>query len=266
MKMKVVLRFDKTVQENAATYFEKAKKAKKKLEGLKTAMNKMDERIKSARAEENTPKTKTIEKKKEKKWFEKFRWFYSSDNILVLAGRDAKSNEQLLKKHFEKGDVFFHAEIAGSAHVIVKTGGEKIPAQTAREAAQFAAVMCKAWQEKVASADVYSAEHEQVTKQAPSGESIGTGAFMVYGKREWFRKTPLEFAVGMDEGAGIISGPPSAVKKASKNYFLVHPGGERKTDAAKKMKKFFEKNGGKVSLDELIQAFPPGEVNVELAK
>ncbi|MBI4044910.1 MAG: DUF814 domain-containing protein [Candidatus Diapherotrites archaeon] len=264
--MKVTLRFDRTAQENAAMYFEKAKKARKKLGGLKTAILKMNERIESAHAGQTLPGAKTIEKKKEKKWFEKFRWFYSSDGILVLAGRDAKSNEQLLKKHFEKGDVFFHAEIAGSAHVIVKTGGKKIPGQTAREAAQFAAVMCKAWREKLASADVYSAEYEQVTKQAPSGESIGTGAFMVYGKREWFRKTPLEFAVGVDEKSGIVSGPESAVKKNAENFFRVLPGSEKKTDAAKKIRKFFEKKGARLSLDEIIQALPPGEVNIELAK
>ncbi|MDO8634391.1 MAG: NFACT RNA binding domain-containing protein [archaeon] len=264
--MKITLRFDRTVQENAATYFEKAKKAKKKLGGLKTAIRKMGERIGFAHAEETLPRAKTIEKKKEKKWFEKFRWFYSSNGFLVLAGRDAKSNEQLLKKHFEKGDVFFHADIAGSAHVIVKTGGKKIPEQTAREAAQFAAAMCKAWQEKLAGTDVYSAEYEQVTKEAPSGESIGTGAFMVYGKREWFRKTALEFAVGMDEGSNLVSGPKSAVKKNSKNFFIVHTGTERKTDAAKKIKKFFEKNGARVSLDEIVQALPSGEVSVELAK
>lgn len=263
--MKVILRFDKNLQENASIYFEKAKKAKKKLEGLKNAMQKMDERIQSASAI-TIQKAKIIEKKKDKKWFEKFRWFHSSNGSLVLAGRDAKSNEQLLKKYFEKGDIFFHADIAGSAHVIIKAEGKKIPEQAAKEAAQFAAVMCKAWQEKMAFADVYSADHDQVTKQAPSGESIGTGAFMVYGKRQWFRKTPLEFAIGINEYNGLICGPPSSVKKASKNYFLVYPGDERKTDAAKKMKKFFEKNGAHIQLDEIIQALPPGEVRVELAK
>ena len=32
-------------------------------------------------------------------WFEKFRWFVSSDGIIVVAGSDAQQNEQLVKKY-----------------------------------------------------------------------------------------------------------------------------------------------------------------------
>jgi hypothetical protein len=32
-------------------------------------------------------------------WFEKFRWFISSDGIIVVAGSDAQQNEQLVKKY-----------------------------------------------------------------------------------------------------------------------------------------------------------------------
>jgi predicted ribosome quality control (RQC) complex YloA/Tae2 family protein len=32
-------------------------------------------------------------------WFEKFRWFISSDGIVVVAGSDAQQNEQLVKRY-----------------------------------------------------------------------------------------------------------------------------------------------------------------------
>lgn len=262
--MKVKLRFDKSVQENAAMYFERAKKAKKKLEGLKTAMQTMDKKISFAEKKITQARQAKVERKKERKWFEKFHWFDSSDGFLVLAGRDAKSNESLIKKHFEKGDRFFHADIVGAAHTVVKGNGKVLPESTLSEAAQFAAVFCKAWQEKIGAVDVYSAEFGQVTKQAPSGESIGTGAFMVYGKREWYKKTRLEFAVGIDEKGQIISGPPSSVKKHARFFVEVFPGSDTKTVVAKKIREFLEKKSGyAVSLDELNQALPGGELKAK---
>lgn len=259
--MKVTLRFDKTVQENATVFFERAKKAKKKLDGLSKAMVKMDGKIKSAALNEEHAKKISIEKKRDKKWFEKFHWFYSSDGFLVIAGRDAKSNEFLMKKHFEKGDRYFHADIHGAAHTVVKTEGQKASEQTLKEAAQFAAVFSKAWGAKYSGVDVYSAEFGQVTKQAPSGESIGTGAFMIYGKREWFRKTPLEFAIGATKDGAIVSGPVFAVKKQTDNFVEITPGEERKSEFAKKTKGFFEhKTKAKISLDEITQMLPSGDV------
>lgn len=33
-------------------------------------------------------------------WFEKFLWFISSENYIVVAGRDAQQNEMLVKRYF----------------------------------------------------------------------------------------------------------------------------------------------------------------------
>ena len=39
-----------------------------------------------------------------KHWFEKFHWFITSDDYLVLGGRDAQQNEQLVKRYLRPGD------------------------------------------------------------------------------------------------------------------------------------------------------------------
>jgi len=38
-------------------------------------------------------------------WFEKFNWFVSSENYLVLGGRDAQQNELLVKKYLNPGEL-----------------------------------------------------------------------------------------------------------------------------------------------------------------
>lgn len=53
-------------------------------------------------------------------WFEKFHWFISSDNYLVLAGRDAAQNENLIKRYFRRHDIYVHADVHGASSVIVK--------------------------------------------------------------------------------------------------------------------------------------------------
>jgi len=35
-------------------------------------------------------------------WFEKFHWFISSDNYIVIGGRDIQQNELIYKRYMEK--------------------------------------------------------------------------------------------------------------------------------------------------------------------
>ncbi|MBU0662041.1 fibronectin-binding domain-containing protein, partial [Candidatus Micrarchaeota archaeon] len=101
----------------------------------------------------------------------------------------------------------------------------------------------------------------QVSKSAPSGESLGTGAFMIYGEREWFRKTPIEFAIGLSEKNGeyiVISGPPSAVRKHTKNFATIKQGMLPKGAAAKRVAGVLK--GG--DLDELLAMLPSGGIEV----
>ena len=122
--MRVELSIEKSVEENAQTYFEKAKKLRKKLEGAKKALEetkKKEEKNLKKKQESESRKTQLeFEKSIKKEWYEKFRWFWSSDGFLVIAGRDASSNEVVVKKHMENNDLVYHTEAPGSPFAIVK--------------------------------------------------------------------------------------------------------------------------------------------------
>lgn len=257
--MDIEIDFEKNLEENASSYFEKSKAAKKKLIGLKKAM--IDLEKKASKVKE-TPQAKPLAVKRKRQWFEAFHWFNSSQGFLVIGGRDAKSNETVVKKHFDKEDMFLHADIQGGSACVVKSEeGKTISKEVLQEAAQFAAVWSKAWQQKLASVDVYAASKEQVSKKAPSGEAISTGGFMIYGKRQWFRKTPLRFAVGLlegEDGFSAMSGPPDAVKKNYIAFVEIVWEKEKKSAIAKKILQRFEKKTGKitVSLDDIISILP----------
>ena len=266
--MKVELDIKQNLQENANSYFEVSKKAKKKLVNLEKAMKLMEERLEKAKKKEAEKAESKAVKKRKKEWYEKFRWFFSSDGFLVIGGRDAGGNEVIVKKHMEEDDGYFHADIVGAPHTVVKTNKKEIPDRTMEEAATFAASFSNAWREGFAYVDVYSVKPEQVSKTAPSGEFLGKGAFSIKGKREWFRKTKLEVFVGVEktkEGNRVIFGPKNAIKKNGKSCFEIKQGKKEKSEVAKQLKKEFNKKGFKdVDLDEIIAALPNGESELKL--
>lgn len=53
-------------------------------------------------------------------WFEKFNWFVTSENYLVVSGRDAQQNELLVKRYLRKDDLYVHADLHGASTTIVR--------------------------------------------------------------------------------------------------------------------------------------------------
>lgn len=252
---RVALNLDKNAFENANEYFSKAKRAKEKLASLKKAMLDLDQKILKGHDQVESQK-KTVLFKRKKEWFEKFHWMFTSGGFLVIAGRDKTSNEHLVKKVMLPKDVYFHGTANGSAHAILVTEGKKPGKDDLNEAAQFAGIWSGDWKNGSSNTDVYSVKPEQVSKQAPTGESMGSGAFMIYGEREWYRKVPLRISVGVEENGRVVSGPKNAVKNQAKITMELIPGEKKKSDIAKQIKRFFEKKGVAVQVDDLLGMIP----------
>ncbi len=211
------------IEQNAGRYYDIIKKFRKKKEGALRAM-----------------KT-TLPKKKEQKrdfipmkklWYHRFRWFVTSDDVVVLGGRDASQNEELVKKYMSGQDLFVHADVHGASVVIVKGKTERMD-----EVAQFAASYSGAWRSGHFSADVYSALPSQVSKTPESGEFISRGSFIVRGERTYYRNVPLAVAIGLmlEPHTAVIGGPPSAVVRKTPAYVELRPGQFEPNDVAKKV-------------------------------
>ncbi|UCH31160.1 MAG: NFACT family protein [Candidatus Bathyarchaeota archaeon] len=224
------LKLRRSVQENAATYYNKAKKAEKKAEGAKKAMRETLGRISQLKMQkqiEVEEADQPITKRKKKAWFEKFRWFHSSEDMLVVGGKDAITNEILVKKHMETHDLIFHADIIGAPFVLIKTEGRAPTHQSITEAAQLAASHSKAWKVKFSAIDVFWVRPAQVIKVPPSGKQLPKGTFMIKGKKNYIRKTPLRLAIGLDierTPPVMIGGPTDAVKSRTEIYVEIIPG------------------------------------------
>ncbi len=266
--------------DNANEYYERGKKAKQKaagalsaLEDSKKKLAKIDrelsqaEELKSLKpAEIMGALSKRKLERENKEWYEKFRWFISSDGFLVVAGKDTVSNEVLVKKYTAQEDVVFHAEISGAPFVTVKAEGKPISEQTLHEAGEYAASFSRAWRENAGSVDVYWVKVDQLSKSGPSGESVPHGAFAVVGKRNWTRNMPLRTAVGIiiNDETSFIGGPVDAVKAKTKAYVVLLPGDTQGKELLKqilkslmfKLSKEQREKAGKTSIEQIREFVP----------
>ena len=116
---------------------------------------------------------------------------------MVIGGRDMQQNEIIVKKYLKAGDIYVHADLNGASSVIIKNPtGNPVPPKTLNEAGSMAVCYSVAWEAKVL-ANAYWVYHNQVSKQAPTGEYIGTGSFMIRGKKNFLPQQTLVFGFGL---------------------------------------------------------------------
>ena len=252
-----------SVTQNSQVYYDRSKKLSGKIKGALVAI---EETKKMTGKKEAADIRKKIQKPKQK-WFEQFRWFISSDGFLVIGGRDAESNENIVKKYLQKKDIFFHAHVSGSPAVVVKTEGKEVPESTLLEAAQFTVSYSGIWKSGQASGDAYWVLPEQVSKTPESGEHLAKGAFVIRGTRNYFKDIMLVAALGLEtsEEKRLIGGPVSAVKKRAQVLIEVEPGEFNQNDISKKIyRMLYEKLEDKkliktiASPDRIAMFLPPG--------
>jgi len=261
-----------SAQKNAAKYYEGAKKAERRAKGAEEALKQTQMKIEEAkrrRLEDTEQMPSLPPRMRRREWYEKFRWFRSSEGFLAIGGRDRTQNEILIKRHMEPKDLVFHAEIVGAPFVLLKTGGKQPSENTLYEAAQFAASYSKAWKEGLGSIDVYWVRPDQLSKSPPSGEYLSKGAFMIYGSRNYIRNVPLEVAIGLikiDGQIQIIGGPPQAIAKQTSIYVRIIPGNESSGRLAKRIRNILakmlpeeeRKEAQKIPLEEIQRFIPSG--------
>jgi predicted ribosome quality control (RQC) complex YloA/Tae2 family protein len=264
----------RSIQANAATHYERAKKTERKLQGAEKAL--LQTRTKILELQKRL-KEKTQEiaeeaplKRKEKAWYSKFRWFRSSDDFLVLGGRDATTNEILVKKHAESADIVFHADVAGAPFVVIKTQRKVPPEQTMHEAATLAASYSKAWREMFHAIDVYWVHPDQLSKSPPPGQYLEKGAFIIQGRRNYVRNVPLRVAIGIaieDDNMEVIGGPREAIRRRTSVSVEVIPGQQTSSALAKHIRKLLAEKAStdlrkkmfEVPLEEIQNFIPSGK-------
>ncbi|XP_059815273.1 ribosome quality control complex subunit NEMF-like isoform X1 [Hypanus sabinus] len=183
---------------NAKKYYDQkrhaAKKEQKTVEAAEKAFKSAEKKTKKTLKEVQT--VITIQKARKVYWFEKFLWFISSENYLVIAGRDQQQNELIVKRYLKPGDIYVHADLHGATSCVIKNQkGETVPPRTLMEAGTMAICYSAAWDARVI-ISAWWVHHNQVSKTAPTGEYLTTGSFMIRGKKNYLPPSYLMMGFG----------------------------------------------------------------------
>ncbi|HWQ48945.1 MAG TPA: ribosome rescue protein RqcH [Methanosarcina sp.] len=271
----VSLDIRKTVPQNAQEYYEKVKKFSKKKDGALKAIEDTRKAMEKKAVAKAAKVGRKLQASRKKHWYDRFRWFVSSDGLFIVGGRDADTNEEIFKKYLEKKDLVFHTQTPGAPLTVIKTGGKEVPESTLYEAAQFAVSYSSLWKAGHFSGDCYWVKAEQVTKTPESGEYVRKGAFIIRGERNYFKDIPLGVAVGLElKGeTRVIGGPTSAVRKHGDYILEIVPGAFNQNDISKKIYRIYADELSDprfvkqiASPDQIAMMVPPGESDLKNQK
>ena len=210
----------KSPEANASLHFKNAKTLEAKAaKAEKLILTQSKTKKKTSRVKSNINKNQ--------EWFEKYRWFITSEGEIAIAGKDARSNDLIVKKYLKKNDYFSHADIHGAPSVVVKHINSEMSEQSLEECGSFSLSFSKAWSSKVSGGHAYSVIADKVSKTPNSGEFLARGSFALRGKRTWFKNLPVLLAIGKIsylDSEKIMIGPVSSLATHSKNYSVIRPG------------------------------------------
>jgi len=213
-----------------------------------------------------------------KQWYERYRWFVTTDGHLVIGGRDASSNSAVIRKHMTENDLVFHAEIHGSPFFLVKNATNQENGTFVEETAQATVSFSRAWKDGLSNGDAYWVFPNQVKKGAPTGQFLPKGSFVIEGKRNFCRGIEIKLSIGLiqieNKRYRFVCGPSSAIQKRSLVLASLLPGGSDPMYLAKKIKSEFVKVISdfdpdladylkRVILDEIIRILPSGQSKIE---
>ena len=267
---KVRIEPDAPLPSIASVLFDESKKQKGAIHSIEKLIKKTEDQLEKTIAKGEIAKGAVgFSDIRKKSWYERYRWFFTSDGMLAVGGRDGSSNSALVRKHMENDDKIFHAEINGSPFFILKDRSETLMPLSLEETAQATVCFSRAWQVSGHGLSSFWVKPDQIKKAAPTGQSMGKGSFMIYGTRNFIKVASLKLAVGIlkeDENFLLVSGPVEPIKKNCLCYVIIEPGGSPISDVAKKIRAEFNKSNDKFQklfvVDDYVRALPTGSSKI----
>ena len=266
---KIKIKTQSPLQSIASVLFNEAKKQSGAISSIQAIKEKTEKKLEKFKNKTESEKDLFIVTEiRKKNWYERYRWFFTTDGYLTVGGRDAASNSAVIRKHLDKDDKVFHGDIFGSPFFILKDA-EHAPDTTMNEIAHATVCFSRAWREGMYGVSAYWVHPEQIKKSAPSGEFLPKGSFTIEGQRNFIKSETLRLAVGIikqDDDYVLTCGPPEPIKKYSTCYAIIEPHGSEMAESAKKIRiefaKLEEQIAKSIPIDDYVRALPAGKSQI----
>jgi len=265
---KIKVDLDSSLPTTASVLFNASKKQKAAIIPLQKLVKKTETELEKVIDKGEVAKQSvSFSQVRKKNWFERYRWFYTSDGILAVGGRDSSSNSAIIRKRLEKNDKVFHTESSGSPFFLLKDNATSTPASLT-EVAHATVCFSKIWKEAFYGSSAYWVNPDQVKKGAPSGQSMAKGSFMIEGQRNFVKISSLKMCVAIikhEESYLLTCGPPS-LKNTAICYAMIEPTGQDMPDVAKRIRYEFLSSNEEIakpfSIDDFVRVLPAGTCKI----
>ena len=264
---KIKIDLNSSLPTTASSLFNESKKQKAAIGSIEKLLRKTESELEKVIKKGESAKPVSFSQVRKKNWFERYRWFYTTDGVLAVGGRDSSSNSAIIRKHLDKNDKVFHAEISGSPFFLLKDNGAATPASLT-EVAHATVCFSKVWKEPMYGSSAYWVNPDQVKKGAPSGQSMAKGSFMIEGQRNFVKISTLKMCVAIikhEEIYLLTCGPPSLINTAV-CYAMIEPTGQDMADVANRIRYVFLSSNEKIakpfSIDDYVRVLPAGPCRI----
>ncbi|MCQ2086122.1 MAG: NFACT family protein [archaeon] len=257
--LRIPLDYTKKIDANASSLYARSKEISDKASRADIALKESVEVLNKKQIEMSSAVAVTKFRPTKRFWFERYKWFILPSGRMAIAGKDAHTNDDVVKKHMEEGDIYVHADIHGAPSVILKEG-KGSPKEDLREVCTFALAHSKSWTTAFSDGSAYWVYPDQVSKTPQAGEFIPRGAFIIRGKRNYEFRLPIELAVGEIKFEGVrkvMCGPLQSVQKLSSKYFVIRPKKDKVEKISALMADEFQ-----VPEEEVSRVLPPGNSEI----
>jgi len=264
---KIKIDLNSSLPTTASTLFNESKKQKAAIGSIEKLLKKTENELEKVVKKGESAKQVNVTQVRKKNWFERYRWVYTTDGVLAIGGRDSSSNSAIIRKHLQKNDKVFHAEISGSPFFLLKGDDAATPASLT-EVAHATVCFSKVWKEAFYGSSTYWVNPDQVKKGAPSGQSMAKGSFMIEGQRNFVKISSMKMCVAIikhEERYLLTCGPPS-MKDTAVCYAMIEPTGQDMPDVAKRIRYEFLSSNEEIakpfSIDDFVRVLPTGTCKI----
>jgi len=264
---KIKIDLSSSLPTTASALFNESKKQKAAIGSIEKLLKKTENELEKVVKKGESAKQVNVTQVRKKNWFERYRWFYTTDGVLAIGGRDSSSNSAIIRKHLQKNDKVFHAEMSGSPFFLLKGDDAATPASLT-EVAHATVCFSKVWKEAFYGSSAFWVIPDQVKKGAPSGQSMAKGSFMIEGQRNFVKISSLKMCVAIikhEESYLLTCGPPS-MKDTAVCYAMIEPTGQDMPDVAKRIRYEFLSSNEEIakpfSIDDFVRVLPTGTCKI----
>ena len=188
--------------------------------------------------------------------YEKYRWFFTSTEKIVIGGKNAEQNEQLLikLKNQKKEKIMMHTTEPGSPFSVIFADPKSVKEQDIKECAIFTACFSKAWRanKKNTTVDVFKLSQLYKTPAMKLGS---------WGVKEKIRKISVSLELALTKQNNKLRAVPLSAVKSKKDILIyLFPGKIDKNLILPKIQMMVEES---LNQEEILSALPPGGIRIK---